>query len=459
MTGTIIDGIYYENGEPKHAGVVKVDGAIYYAGSGGVLAVGEKVVHSEMCNDLLKHGTYRFAEDGKLIKGSYIAPKKRKKKKEKKTRSAKNKKKRIALICAAAALLLFIGADLWFGWTAPKPAAPTAASDTGDSTLRGSIRLPSFDEPVWLCTESMQRYYRGELTLQQAIKEKQGGYAPFVFQYELPENVSAVLHLDGKEYSLDPAAKSLSIDNLMTGKLYEYSVSVTEIADETTRTTDCRGSFTTAESNRFISLPGVKNTRDIGGYRTLDGKRVRQGMIIRGTEIDGRVENTNYLTDKEAAKDFGFRTDLDLRSAQLYGIAYKSPLGDDTAHHFFDAPAYGDIFAEESKPILRDIFAELAEPDNYPMYMHCSYGADRSGTIIFLLQGVLGVSEEDMTLEFGLTGLYLSEFGTGVQLNGIYGGLDSIPGDTINEKICRFLLEEVGVPQAQLDSIRSILLE
>ena len=64
-----------------------------------------------------------------------------------------------------------------------------------------------------------------------------------------------------------------------------------------------------------------------------------------------------------------------------------------------------------------------------------------------------------MTLEFDLTGLYLSEYSTGVQLNGIYGGMEGIPGDTINEKICRFLVEEVGVPQAQLDSIRSILLE
>lgn len=459
MTAKIVDGIYYEDGEPKHAGVVKVDGEIYYAGSGGVLAVGQKVVHSEMCNDLLKHGTYRFGEDGKLIKGSYIAPKKRKKKKEKKTRSAITRRKQIALICAAAALLLFIALDLYFGWTSPKADPSDTTSETGDSALRGGIVLPTFEEEVYLCSNAMQRFYRGEITLRRAIELSQRGYAPFVFTYELPENVTAVLTLDGKDYVLDPEALSISIDNLMTGKTYEYTVTVTETADETTRTTDCRGSFTTADTNRFIYLPGVSNTRDIGHYRTLDSRRVKEGMIIRGTEIDGLVESAHYLTDKSAAEPFGFKTDLDLRSSELYASIYKSRLGENVAHHFFDSPTYGGIFTEDAKPILRDIFAELADPNNYPMYMHCTYGADRTGTIVFLLQGVLGVSEEDMNLEFGLTGLHLSEFGSSTYLNGIYGGLEGMPGETVNEKICSFLFNDVGVTQAELDSIRNILLE
>ena len=211
---------------------------------------------------------------------------------------------------------------------------------------------------------------------------------------------------------------------------------------------------------RLVTIDGAQNTRDIGGVVTLDGRTVKTRMLVRGTELDG-LGDARFCID-EAARDaametFGFVCDFDLRAAELDG--YVSPLGTEVTHTFFAAPMYEEVFEEDGKAALRRMFTALADEANYPMYLHCTYGADRTGTLVFLLQGVLGVSQEEMLREYRLTARTFPAYLTNGDLQPLLDGLSAYEGETLGERIETFLVTDVGVTAEELESIRAILLE
>lgn len=448
--------IYYENGIPTHAGVIKVDGDIYYAGHNGVIVTDEKkIVHRSMANDLLEHGTYRFDEEGKLVEGYYHAPTSKRKSSKKHRHKHHRKLKSILKIALPIAAVLVAGLVIYFGWFYDTRTPDIESASPKESSQR-LIELPEYTDDVYLCSKSLKSYYNGSISLKNAISLTDGeAYAPFEFRYRLSGDAKANLELDGKSYDLEPGDSYVRIDNLMTGEEYTYTVTATKGEEKETY----EGKFTTAPTNRFVYLPGLKNTRDIGGYQTSFGKKVRQGMLIRGTEPDGMVVGDYYLTDPSYAKDFNFRYDFDLREKGLYSTTYVEKLGENVSHKLYSSPCYGNIFSDSNLSTMKEIFTDLADKEHYPMYMHCTHGADRAGTIVFLLQGLLGVSEEDMKFEYELTGFTYPRYAGGKELNGIYGGLEGIAGKNINEKIENYLINQVGLTKVQINTIRDIFLE
>lgn len=444
--------IYYKHGKPYHAGAIKVDGDVYYISSKGRAIKGQHAVHREMTNGILERGVYTFGQDYKLVKGSYIPPKKKKRKKNK----ALSKKQQTRLsVYMCAALLLVVAGFVFVSQLQPRSTHQKPAVTAPGEKIR--VSLPDFKE-VQLCSNAALGLYNGEYTVQQAVETGEA-YRPLEFDYVLT-GTDATLFISENEnfqnafqFEMPETKNRVLINNLKTGTKYYWKV----IAGKDSY----QGDFETVKSTRFVIMNGAENTRDIGGYVTQDGKTVKQGLIIRGTEIDGLAQK-QYFVPSESIEDiqntFGFVYEFDLREDIIYGREYESRLGKDVGHKFYVAPQYGQVFSLEYKDSLKNIFADLANPDNYPMYLHCTYGADRTGTIVFLLQGILNMSEQDMISEYRLTGFHRESYATTDAIDVVIEGLRLYEGDTIQEKILNFLTTEIGVTQSQLDSIRNILL-
>lgn len=458
--------VFYKDDIPFHAGVIELDGEVYYVGRHGKVATGQHIVHKEMSNGLLERGTYTFDEDGKLIKDSFIPAKRvksshsgsdskksshRKKRHRSKFRLTKKKKLQLAGIVLAVLML--------FGLAFLIDGIKNNYKDNNSAVSTQSVvYLPEFHEPVVLCTTAGQRLYNNEITME-SLKGT-NVYMPMRFNYSLDDK-DGVLTLSEnadmskpKEFVLSKFNNMLEIHNLKTGTTYYYKV---QVGDETRV-----GSFETAKGTRFISIPGVFNTRDIGGYTTDSGKKVKQGMIIRGTEMDGLVEASYYLSGKDvdAVRSwFGFVYDMDLREASTTAGQYESPLGEDVRHKAYTAPMYLSVFSSSYKSSVKEIFCDLAKEENYPMYFHCTYGADRTGTFVYLLQGLLGMSEQDMVREYQMTGMTTREYATSTRMDAVAEKIAQFPGETTSEKIEYFLTKEIGVSKAEIQSIRNILLE
>ena len=218
------------------------------------------------------------------------------------------------------------------------------------------------------------------------------------------------------------------------------------------------GQFCTADTPRILTIDGISNVRDIGNWKTDSGKRIKQGLLIRGTELDGAVESV-YCLSNEGLSDmltiYGIKFDMDLRS-KAETIFGKDALGANVEHKYYASPMYRGIFTIEGKATIRDIFKDLSNPNNYPMYMHCTYGADRTGTVCYLLEAVLGVSRGDCLKEYGLTqGLMTMD-----NILSVEEGLklyDESGTMTLKEQAEAYLIS-CGITMTEINAIRDIFL-
>ena len=247
------------------------------------------------------------------------------------------------------------------------------------------------------------------------------------------------------------------VNNLFLSQTYYWRVRVVKNGKIICKSdTAC---FTTAHTPpRWISAEGLSNVRDIGGWSCENGKRIRQGLIFRGCEM----EFHHVITDagrKTLLYQLHIKTDLDLRG-EAAGKISCSALGPNINFQLIPVKAYDEFLSENEKEVCCKVFRLFTEQKNYPFYIHCWGGADRTGTLIFLLCAMLGMSENDLYLDYELTSLSIwGERSRNAELfQAFLKVLKAYSGDTISQKSESFLLS-AGMTKHELNMIRTMLIE
>ena len=290
---------------------------------------------------------------------------------------------------------------------------------------------------------------------------------------------------------------TLELYNLIPGRNYYWKVRGTYSND-----TSEVGSFTTKQSAvRAISVDGVSNVRDLGGYKVGSGN-VNYGLLYRGGKLNGTV-NGEAVTDEGKAtmlNRLGIKTEIDLRSESDDGGQTQNAIGENVKYFKIPLGQYANVIDYESwrnlgkdkvsggydanyKNAIKGLFELLADESNYPVYFHCNAGADRTGTLALLINGLLGVDEQSLIKDYELTTFSrygrrlrsgVAEDGKSFTSSGIMqndGGnyvamglfIDALKANytvngTINEAVYNYLIEYIGLSNETIDRIKGILL-
>ena len=255
---------------------------------------------------------------------------------------------------------------------------------------------------------------------------------------------------------------------------------------------------TLAEPVRFISIDGARNMRDSGGWVAENGKRVVYGMLYRGAMLNGHAGGPMLTAEgiRQMREDLGIMTEIDLRNDGddtgadgkhqtecFFGVKDENGINDRNYIKVGINQYDTGIKSGRNYPLFKEIFTCLSERENYPVYFHCNAGADRTGTIGFLVGALLGMNFEDLTRDFELTSTYGKRYrskdtgtgfdGTGENASGLFqndsnnyvnwGGLyDELmtyaAGGTLQDAAENFLTSRVGITKTQIGAIKSILL-
>ena len=259
------------------------------------------------------------------------------------------------------------------------------------------------------------------------------------------------------------ASSSQAVYSLIPGRIYKYGIVHTdeEARTETLLKTGC---IATEGRVRVIKTKSIHNLRDVGGWEGLDGKHIKYGLLYRGGEIiDSNDDITKYepydrdvlLNQLKVDFELDFRNDGD-------APVFESPIG--LEFQRFPLSAYDSIVSKKDRQKLfkNAIYAFMDHlREGKVTYCHCQGGADRTGTFVFYIEGLLGVSDSDLAKDYEITSFYYhKERNDPERYLPMIKALRKLYGTdcTIGEAIYKSAVD-MGLTDKDIQELRSLMLE
>ncbi len=185
----------------------------------------------------------------------------------------------------------------------------------------------------------------------------------------------------------------------------------------------------------LLPTTSILNPRDLGGYTSADGRRIRSHRLVRTGTLAHISEQ-----DKKFLADYGVHTIIDLRyererqaapdpvidgidnlsyplsspdttdidkMKQLLGSFDTSPCA---ALHIMRQNYIDHILSEHDQQIIRDIVTLLCESESGAILWHCTEGKDRTGLVALFVLYLLGVDLETIRQDYLATNVVLTDY-------------------------------------------------
>ena len=200
----------------------------------------------------------------------------------------------------------------------------------------------------------------------------------------------------------------------------------------------CFGETIGLQHTQSINLSSVGNARELGGYLTNDGRKVKHGVLLRTAALYGISSDdvTRLIKEYNLSVIADLRMSLEAASKPdpvIEGVKYVNlrVIDEDSAAQerdkklAFEGNAVkrlmmivdsgivsydiyvGFLSKESGKKAYREFFSELlALPSGCSLLFHCTQGKDRTGCAAMLILSALGVSEDTILEDFMLTNIF-----------------------------------------------------